>query len=245
LARKGAGSSQQRDVSGEGVQQALLKILEGTNANIQVKGNKRMSNQEFQQIDTTNILFICGGSFEGIERIVQERLGRRTMGFLQGAPPAAGSPAALAAASAAGGPGKPESLLGLVLPEDLERFGLIPEFIGRLPMMATLEPLATDDLVHVLTEPRNSLVRQYQKLFKFEKVKLSFTPEALRAVAERAIQKRAGARGLRSILESVMLDIMYELPSMENVKEVTIHEDVITGVGQPTVERARDLGASG
>ncbi len=243
LARKGAGASQQRDVSGEGVQQALLKILEGTNANIQVKGNKRMSNQEFQQIDTTHILFICGGSFEGIERIVQERLGRRTMGFLQGAPPAPGSPAASATPSAA--PGKPENLLGHVIPEDLERFGLIPEFIGRLPMMATLDPLATDDLVHVLTEPRNSLVRQYQKLFKFEKVKLSFTPEALRAIAERAIQKRAGARGLRSILESVMLDIMYELPSMENVKEVTIHEDVITGAGQPTVERARDLGASG
>jgi ATP-dependent Clp protease ATP-binding subunit ClpX len=235
LARKGHGTTVARDVSGEGVQQALLKILEGTQANIQVKGNKRMPNQEFTQVDTTNILFICGGSFEGIERIVQERLGRRTVGFLQDRGPAQETAAT----------NRPENLLAHVTPEDLERFGLIPEFIGRLPMLATLDPLAVDDLTHVLTEPRNSLVRQYQKLFKFEKVKLSFTPEALRAIAEKAIEKKAGARGLRSILETVMLDLMYELPSMESVREVTITEQVIAGTGQPVVEGARDYGSAG
>jgi ATP-dependent Clp protease ATP-binding subunit ClpX len=235
LARKGHGTTVARDVSGEGVQQALLKILEGTQANIQVKGNKRMPNQEFTQVDTTNILFICGGSFEGIERIVQERLGRRTVGFLQDRGPAQETVAS----------SRPENLLAHVTPEDLERFGLIPEFIGRLPMLATLDPLAVDDLTHVLTEPRNSLVRQYQKLFKFEKVKLTFTPEALRAIAEKAIEKKAGARGLRSILETVMLDLMYELPSMESVREVTITEQVIAGTGQPVVEGARDYGSAG
>ena len=193
LAKKSYTSSVSQNVSGEGVQQALLKILEGTNANIQVKGNKRLPNQEYIQIDTTNILFICGGSFEGVERIVQERMGRKTVGFLQDK----------------GEKGEqPEHLLKHVQTEDLERFGLIPEFIGRLPVIATLNPLTPDDLVHVLTEPRNSLVKQYQKLFKFEKVKLSFTPEALRAVAERAVSRKAGARGLRTILEQVMLEII-------------------------------------
>jgi ATP-dependent Clp protease ATP-binding subunit ClpX len=230
LAKKGANISVQRDVSGEGVQQALLKLLEGTNANIQVKGGKRSQNQEFTQIDTTNILFICGGSFEGIERIVQERLGRRSVGFLHERGPVKDA--------APNGDERPENLLRMVIPEDLERFGIIPEFIGRLPAMAVLDPLGADDLVHVLTEPRNSLVRQYQKLFKFEKVKLNFTPEALRAVAERAIARKAGARGLRAILETVMLDIMYEVPSQDDVKEVTITEEVVTGTGEPVIERA-------
>ena len=230
LAKKSYTSSVSRDVSGEGVQQALLKILEGTNANIQVKGNKRLPNQEYIQIDTTNILFICGGSFEGIERVVQERMGRRTVGFLQDR----------------GQSGeKPEALLRHIQTEDLERFGLIPEFIGRLPVIASLDPLGVDDLVHVLTEPRNSLVKQYQKLFKFEKVKLSFTPEALRAVAERAVTRKAGARGLRTILETVMLDIMYELPSQDNIKEVIVTEDVITQRAAPRVEPVRDYGVPG
>jgi ATP-dependent Clp protease ATP-binding subunit ClpX len=230
LAKKSYTSSVSRDVSGEGVQQALLKILEGTNANIQVKGNKRLPNQEYIQIDTTNILFICGGSFEGIDRAVQDRLGRKAVGFLQDRAPDGE---------------KPEHLLKHVQTEDLERFGLIPEFIGRLPVLATLEPLMAEDLVHVLTEPRNSLVKQYQKLFKFEKVKLSFTPEALKAVAEKAVARKAGARGLRTILEQVMLDIMYELPSQDNIKEVIVTEDVITQRAAPRIEPVRDYGVPG
>jgi ATP-dependent Clp protease ATP-binding subunit ClpX len=233
LAKKSYTSSVSRDVSGEGVQQALLKLLEGTNANIQVKGNKRLPNQEYIQIDTTNILFICGGSFEGIDRIVQERLGRKAVGFLRDT------------ASEQEKAEKGDQLLRYVATEDLERFGLIPEFIGRLPIIATLDPLVVDDLVHVLTEPRNSLVKQYQKLFKFEKVKLTFSPEALRAVAEKAVSRKAGARGLRTILEQAMLEIMYELPSQDNIKEVIITEDVITQKAQPRIEPVRDYGVPG
>jgi ATP-dependent Clp protease ATP-binding subunit ClpX len=233
LAKKSYTSSVSRDVSGEGVQQALLKILEGTNANIQVKGNKRLPNQEYIQIDTTNILFICGGSFEGIDRVVQERLGKKSVGFLRDTSTGDAAEA------------KGEALLRHVQPEDLERFGLIPEFIGRLPIIATLDPLRADDLVHVLTEPRNSLVKQYQKLFKFEKVKLSFTPEALRAVAEKAVARRAGARGLRTIFEQAMLDIMFELPSQDNIKEVIVTEDVITSRAAPRIEPIRDYGVPG
>ncbi len=233
LAKKSYTSSVSRDVSGEGVQQALLKILEGTNANIQVKGNKRLPNQEYIQIDTTNILFICGGSFEGIDRVVQERLGRKSVGFLRDSTTEQDKLE------------KGENLLRYVATEDLERFGLIPEFIGRLPVIATLDPLGADDLVHVLTEPRNSLVKQYQKLFKFEKVKLTFSPEALRAVAEKAVSRKAGARGLRTILEQVMLEIMYELPSQDNIKEVIVTEDVITQKAQPRIEPIRDYGVPG
>ena len=233
LAKKSYTSSVSRDVSGEGVQQALLKLLEGTNANIQVKGNKRLPNQEYIQIDTTNILFICGGSFEGIDRIVQERLGRKAVGFLRDT------------ASEQEKAEKGDQLLRYVATEDLERFGLIPEFIGRLPIIATLDPLVVDDLVHVLTEPRNSLVKQYQKLFKFEKVKLTFSPEALRAVAEKAVSRKAGARGLRTILEQAMLEIMYELPSQDNIKEVIVTEDVITQKAQPRIEPVRDYGVPG
>ncbi|MSP55471.1 MAG: ATP-dependent Clp protease ATP-binding subunit ClpX [Myxococcales bacterium] len=230
LARKSHSSTVSRDVSGEGVQQALLKLLEGTSSNIQVKGNKRMPNPEFLQIDTTNILFICGGSFEGIEQIVQERLGRKAVGFARDL-------------------SDEESLrrdaITLTQTEDLEKFGLIPEFIGRLPVIATLEPLKIEDLVHVLSEPRNSLVKQYQKLFKFEKVKLTFTPGALTAIATKGHKRKAGARGLRSIIESVMLDIMYELPSQENVKEVVITEEVVNDGAQPRVEPLRDYGVPG
>ena len=230
LARKSFTSTVSRDVSGEGVQQALLKILEGSNASIQIKGNKRLPNQEHLQIDTTNILFICGGSFEGIERVVTERLGRKTVGFGH--------------ARAEKGE-NPSALLKHTTTEDLEKFGLIPEFIGRLPVIACMEPLGVDDLVHVLSEPRNSIVKQYQKLFKFEKVKLNFTPEALRAVAEKAVARKAGARGLRSILENVMLEIMFELPSQDNIKEVLITDDVIRNGAQPRIEHVRDQAVPG
>jgi ATP-dependent Clp protease ATP-binding subunit ClpX len=235
LAKKSYTSSVSRDVSGEGVQQALLKILEGTHANIQVKGNKRLPNQEYIQIDTTNILFICGGSFEGVDKVVQERLGRKSVGFLRDRAGEAGPDPSE----------KGEKLLRHVQTEDLERFGLIPEFIGRLPIIAALDPLVVDDLIHVLTEPRNSLIKQYQKLFKFEKVKLTFTPEALRAVAEKAVARKAGARGLRTIFEQAMLDIMYELPSQDNIKEVIVTEDVINQRAAPRIEPIRDYGVPG
>ena len=218
LAKKNFTSSVSRDVSGEGVQQALLKLLEGTQANIQVRGSKRLPNQEYLQVDTTNILFIVGGSFEGLPKIVESRVGRRSVGFL------------------AGGHEEQDpdrSSLHDVAIEDLEKFGLIPEFIGRLPVIAVMDPLSADDMVRILAEPKNSLVKQYQKLFRFEKVKLSFSTEALRAVAERAVARKAGARSLRSILESVMLEVMYEMPSHENLEEVVVDEEVITEGAQP------------
>ncbi len=218
LAKKNFTSSVSRDVSGEGVQQALLKLLEGTTANIQVRGNKRLPNQEYIQIDTTNILFICGGSFEGLERIIEQRVGRRSVGFK-------------AEEDEVQDPDR--STFHDAAIEDLERFGLIPEFIGRLPVIAVMDALSADDMVRILTEPKNSLVRQYEKLFRFEKVKLSFEEAALRAIAERAVERGAGARSLRSILESVMLEVMYEIPSQENLKEVVVDQDVILDGAQP------------
>ncbi len=233
LAKKSFTSSVSRDVSGEGVQQALLKIIEGTQCNIQVKGNKRMPNQEYVQVDTRNILFICGGSFEGLQKLVEARTGRRTVGFLAGDK------------EDPRGAASDKSALQRVTPEDLDRFGLIPEFIGRLPVIAVMDALDEDDLVRILTEPRNSLVKQYQKLFKFEKVKLSFTDEALRAIAHKAATRNTGARGLRTILEQVMLDIMYEVPSQENLREVLITEQVVNEGALPITEPVRDYGASG
>ena len=231
IAKKNFTSSVSRDVSGEGVQQALLKILEGTTANIQVKGNKKMSNQESVQIDTSNILFIVGGSFEGLERIIETRVGRRSVGY--------GREEATA-------PEKQEeerrSLLNRVTPEDLDKFGLIPEFIGRLPVIAVMDALREEDLVHILTEPKNALVKQYQKLFKFEKVKLRFTDEAVKAMAHRAHSRKSGARGLRAILESVMLDVMYDVPSVEGVSEVVITEQVVDGTGEPEYTQAKEYG---
>jgi ATP-dependent Clp protease ATP-binding subunit ClpX len=218
LAKKNFTSSVSRDVSGEGVQQALLKLLEGTQANIQVRGSKRLPNQEYLQVDTTNILFIVGGSFEGLTKIVESRVGRRSVGFL------------------AGGHQEKDpdrSSLHDVAIEDLEKFGLIPEFIGRLPVIAVMDALSADDMVRILEEPKNSLVKQYQKLFRFEKVKLSFSDDALRAVAERAVERKAGARSLRSILEAVMLEVMYEMPSQDNLEEVIVEEDVITDGAEP------------
>lgn len=238
LAKKGASGSVSRDVSGEGVQQALLKILEGTNANVQVRGNKRLPNQEYIQIDTTNILFICGGSFEGLERVIEERVGNRSVGFM------ARQVAATTPTPPGIDPSDKRVLLSQVHVEDLVKFGLIPEFIGRLPVIASLNPLTTDDLVHILKEPRNSLVKQYQKLFRFEKVKLTFTDEALRAMAEDAVKRKAGARGLRSIMEKVMLDLMYEVPSQDTVKEVVVTEEMVRDPRGVVPLVARQLPAS-
>ncbi|NOY24441.1 MAG: ATP-dependent Clp protease ATP-binding subunit ClpX [Oligoflexia bacterium] len=229
LAKKSFTSSVSRDVSGEGVQQALLKIIEGTQANIQVRGNKRLPNQEYIQVDTSNILFICGGSFEGIQKVIESRTGTRTVGFLH-------------EESAASAADDGKEIMQRVLPEDLDQFGLIPEFIGRLPVIAVMTPLDEDALVQILTEPKNSLVRQYQKLFKFEKVKLSFTEDALRAIATKAATRNTGARGLRTILEQVMLDVMYEIPSQDNIREIVITEDVVAGTADPLVEPLVDYG---
>ncbi len=235
LAKKSFTSSVSRDVSGEGVQQALLKIIEGTEANIQVRGNKRLPNQEYLQVDTSNILFICGGSFEGLKKVIEHRLGRKTVGFLN-------EKAEEEKKKPRSGDGK--QLLRNAVPEDLEKFGLIPEFIGRLPVIAVMDELDEEDLVRILKEPKNSLVRQYQKLFKFEKVALNFTDEALRAIARKAVERKTGARGLRTILETVMLDVMYDVPSQENIREVLIDEECITAGKAPTIEPIRDYGVS-
>ncbi|MEC9388805.1 MAG: ATP-dependent Clp protease ATP-binding subunit ClpX [Myxococcota bacterium] len=231
LAKKNFTSSVSRDVSGEGVQQALLKIIEGTMANIQVRGSKRLPNQEYLQVDTSNILFICGGSFEGLQQLIEERMGKRSVGFMVDEQ-------------------KDElkrelEILQRVTPGDLDRFGLIPEFIGRLPVLAVMDNLGVEDLVQVLKEPKNSLVRQYEKLFKFEKVKLTFTDDALVAVAEKAATRKAGARGLRTILEKVMLDVMFDIPSEDNIREVVITKEVIEDGADPAIELVRDYGVPG
>jgi len=232
LAKKTSTSSVSRDVSGEGVQQALLKILEGTLSNIQVRGNKRLPNQEYLQVDTTNILFICGGSFEGLDKVVEERIGSRSVGFVT------------EGREDDGADNRRRSLLSKAQSEDLVGFGLIPEFIGRLPVTAVLEPLDADALVRILREPKNSLVRQYQKLFKFEKVKLTFTDDAICAIAKEAVTRQAGARGLRTIMERVMLEIMYEVPSHEGLKEVVITAETVRDGGIPFLQQD-ELPASG